>query len=69
MIFGTWNVWSLYRVGSLKTVAGELANYNLDLMAVREVTWVEGGSQPGDDYNFFPWNGNTHGKMGNAYNI
>jgi hypothetical protein len=44
--FETWNVRSLYRAGSLKTVASELAKYkyNLDLVAVHEVRWVEGGS-------------------------
>jgi hypothetical protein len=26
MRFGLWNVWGLYRAGSLKTVANELAN-------------------------------------------
>jgi hypothetical protein len=29
--FGTWNVKSLYRSGSLKTVAGELRKYKLGL--------------------------------------
>jgi len=29
MTFGIWNVRSLYRAGSLKTVASELAKYNL----------------------------------------
>jgi exonuclease III len=35
--FGTWNVRSLYRAGSLKTVANEMVKYNLDLVAVQEV--------------------------------
>jgi len=26
---------------------------NLDLVAVQEVRWVEGGNQPADDYTFF----------------
>jgi hypothetical protein len=30
--FGTWNVRSLYRAGSLKTVSRELARYKLDLV-------------------------------------
>ena len=34
---GTWNVWSLGRVGSLTTVARELARYKLDLVGVQEV--------------------------------
>jgi hypothetical protein len=32
MRFGKWNVRSLYRSGSLKTVSGELAQYKLDEM-------------------------------------
>jgi hypothetical protein len=34
MLYGTWNVRSVYKAGSLKTVPSELAKYNLDLMAV-----------------------------------
>jgi len=36
----TWNVRTLYRAGSLKTVAIELAKYSLDLVTVKEVKWV-----------------------------
>jgi hypothetical protein len=35
MRFGTWNVRSLYRAGSLKTVSRELARYKLDLVECR----------------------------------
>jgi hypothetical protein len=31
MRFGTWNVRSLYRAGSLTAATGELARYKLDL--------------------------------------
>jgi hypothetical protein len=44
MGFGTWNVRSLCGMGALKTVASELAEYNLDLVAVQEARWVEDGS-------------------------
>jgi hypothetical protein len=37
MRFGTWNVRSLYRIGSLKTVARELGKYKLGLVGVKEV--------------------------------
>jgi hypothetical protein len=36
MRFGTWNVRSLCRAGSLKTVVRELGNYKLDLVGVQE---------------------------------
>jgi hypothetical protein len=37
MTFGTWNVRSLYRSGSLMTVVREFARYKLDLVGVQEV--------------------------------
>ena len=38
-LLGTWNVRSLYRAGSLMTVAKELARYKLDLVGLQEVRW------------------------------
>jgi hypothetical protein len=49
MRFGTWNVRSLYRLGSLKTVLGELAKNKLDLVGVKEVRWDKGGTEPAGD--------------------
>jgi exonuclease III len=37
MKFGTWNVRSLYRSDSLKTVARELARNKLDFLGFQEV--------------------------------
>jgi exonuclease III len=53
MRFGTWNVRSLYRIGSLKTVASELVKYKLDLVGVQEVRWEKGGTQRAEDCTFF----------------
>jgi hypothetical protein len=39
MRFGTWNVRSMYRAGSLRTVAEETSEYKLDLVGVQEVRW------------------------------
>jgi hypothetical protein len=39
MRFGTWNVRSLYRSGSLKMVARELGKYKLDLVGYRRSDW------------------------------
>jgi hypothetical protein len=50
MGFGTWNIRSLYRVGSLLTVAKEIAKYKLDLAGVQEVRWDRGGMGPADKY-------------------
>jgi hypothetical protein len=34
---GTWNVRSLYKAGSVKTVASKFAKHNLDLVAVGQM--------------------------------
>jgi hypothetical protein len=39
MRFGTWNVRSMYMVGSLRKVAEEISKYKLDLVEVQETTW------------------------------
>ncbi len=44
MRFGTWNVRSLYRIGSLTAAARELARYKLDLVGVQEVRWNNGST-------------------------
>jgi len=44
MKIGTWNVRSLYRAGSLKAAARELARYKLDVVGVQEVRWDKGGT-------------------------
>jgi hypothetical protein len=59
MRFGTWNVRSLYSAGSSKTVSSKSPKCNLDVVAVREVRWIKGVSQPTDDYTFFYGNVNA----------
>jgi hypothetical protein len=49
MRFGTWNVTSLYKAGSLIAAARELARYKLDLVSVQE--GQRGVVRAG--YNFF----------------
>ncbi len=49
---GTWNVTSLYRVGSLTAAARELGRYKLDLVGVQEIMWDKGGTVRAGDYNF-----------------
>jgi len=50
---GTWNVRSLYRAGSFKAAARELAKYKLDVVGVQEVRWDKGGTVRAGDYDFF----------------
>ncbi len=58
ILLGTWNVRSLYRAGSLKAAARELARYKLDVVGVQEVRWDKGGTVRAGDYNFFCRKGN-----------
>jgi hypothetical protein len=55
--FGTWNVSSLYRSGSLTTVGRELARCKLDLVGVQEVRWEK-------KYQMKSLLGNCNGKVG-----
>ena len=55
---GTWNVRSLYRVGSLKAAPRELERYKLDVVGVQEVKWDKEGTVRAGDYNFFYGKGN-----------
>ena len=52
ILLGTWKVRSLYRAGSLKAAARELARYKLDVVGVQEVRWDKGGTVLAGDYNF-----------------
>jgi hypothetical protein len=53
MIFGTWNVRSMYREGSLRAVAEEISKYKLHLVGVQEVRWDGGGTEPACKYTLF----------------
>ena len=53
MRFGTWNVGSLNKSGSLTGVARELARYKLSLVGVQGVRWEKGGTVRAGDYTFF----------------
>jgi exonuclease III len=53
MRFGTWNVRSMYRAGSLRVVAEEISKYKLDLVGLQEVRWGGGGTETAGEYTFF----------------
>lgn len=46
MRFGNWNVWSLCRPRSLKTVERGETKYRLGVMGVQDVRWGKGDSVP-----------------------
>jgi hypothetical protein len=63
MRFGTLNVRSRYRAGSLRVVAKEISKYTLKLMGVQEVGSDRGGTEPAGEYTFF------YGKVNEIYEL
>jgi exonuclease III len=64
MRFGTWNVRSMYRAGSLRAIAEEISKYKLDLVRVQEVRWDGGDTEPAGEYTFFYRKGNENHELG-----
>jgi len=67
MRFGTWNVRSLYRAGSLTAAARELTRYKLDLVGVQGVRWEKGGTVREGDYNIFYGKENENHQLGTGF--
>jgi hypothetical protein len=61
MRFGTWNVRTMYRAGSLMAVAEEISKYKLHLVGL-PVRWDGGGAEPAGEYThiFFYGKGNEN---------
>jgi hypothetical protein len=55
MRFCTWNVMSLYRVGAIKSVVGELEKYKLDLVGVQKGLVGRGGISNSRQLYIFLW--------------
>jgi exonuclease III len=67
MTFGTWNIRSLYRTGSLMTVLRELSRYRLDFVGVQEVRWEGSDTAPAGEYTFFYRKGNENHELGTGF--
>lgn len=40
---GTWNVRSMYQTGKASSIAEEMRNYNLEILGLSEVRWIQSG--------------------------
>jgi exonuclease III len=67
MRFATWNIRSLYRVGTLMIVSGELSRSRLDLVGVQEVRWEGSGTAPAREYAFFYGKRNENHELGTGF--
>jgi hypothetical protein len=65
--FGTWDVRSMYRAGSLRAVAEEISKYKLDLVGVQEVRWNGDGNEPAGEYMFSYGKGNENHELGTGF--
>jgi hypothetical protein len=63
MTFGTWNSSSMYRAGSLRTVAEKISKCKFDLVGVEEVRWDGRATEPAGEYAFF------YGKMSEKHEL
>jgi hypothetical protein len=64
MRFGAWNVRSLYRAGSLMTVANKILKQSV---GVQEVRWDRGGTEPAGKCTFFYGKGNETYELGTGF--
>jgi hypothetical protein len=67
MRFRTWNVRSMYRAGSFRTVAEEVLKYKLHLVGVQEIRWDGSGSEPAGQYTFFYGKMNQNHELGTGF--
>ena len=42
---GTWNVRSMYQTGKASSIAEEMRNYNLEILGLSKVRWIQSGKR------------------------
>jgi hypothetical protein len=57
----------MYRVRSLRVVAGEISKYKLDLVGGQWVSWDGDGSEPAGEYIFFCGKGKKNHDLGTGF--
>jgi hypothetical protein len=67
MRFGTWNVRSMYRAGSLRTVAEEISKYKLDLVGVTRGQMGQRWHRTSSKYSFFYGKGIENHELGTGF--
>jgi uncharacterized protein (DUF2164 family) len=67
MSFGAWNLRSMYRSGSVMTLARELAKYKLDLLVVQKVRCDKEGTARAGEYTFFYGKGQENHQLGTDF--
>jgi hypothetical protein len=65
--FGTWNIRSIHRAGSLRVVGKEISKYKLHLVGVQEVRWDGGGTELEGEYKFLYGKGNVNHELGTGF--
>jgi hypothetical protein len=58
---------SLYRAGSLRTLAKEISKCKLYLGIVQEVRWDRGGTEPAREYTFLYEKGKENHEIGTGF--
>jgi len=67
MKLGIQHTRSLYRAGSLKTVASEMAKCKLILVGVHDVIWDKSARKPADNWMHFYGNWNDNPYLGTGF--